>query len=350
MSLNPPSPAPPSRRAVPLALFAVILLVVAGAAIAATAAYFELKPSAAPPGSLSVTDDYGRTVSVPSNPTRVVVLAPSITDSMVLLGLRDRIVGVDCGLAIDGGLATDYNSSQVAQWSLNSSMCIETYPVVNVDQILNATPQLVLTSTITSVSDVEELSTVYHLPVVLLQPSTIGGILVDVSLLGTIFGVQGAASSLNGQLQVVLGGAQNASTNFSSTFAPYPTVLLTYYADPASGQSPGYWTYGPGTFGQSLLELMAATSISANATLPYPELSGSQVLYANPGVVIYGTGFGVTLSTYQQGPDWSSLGAVGANAVYGVDSNFITEPDPTMVLQGVPILLNILHPGLYHPA
>src|SRR5580698_4965162 len=169
MSLNAPSTAP-ARRTIPVALFAVVLLVVAGAAVAATAAYFELRPAAPPAGSLSITDDLGRTVAVPNDPSRVVVLAPSITDTMVLLGLRDRIVGIDCGIPSAGGISEDYNSSQIAAWNLSASMCIETSPSVDVPQVLNASPQLVLASTITSISDVEEMSTTYGLPVLMLQP------------------------------------------------------------------------------------------------------------------------------------------------------------------------------------
>lgn len=342
----------PGRRAVPVALFAVVLLVVAGASVAVTAAYFELRPSPAPAGSLLVTDDLGRQVAVPPDPTRVVVLAPSITDAMVLLGLRDRIVGVDCGIPSDGGITEDYNASQILDWNLSPSMCVETSPSVDIPDVLNASPQLVLASTITSVSDVETMSTVYGLPVVMLQPSTLGGIEVDVQLLGQIFDVPTAAGALVAQLQQVLAGVQAGVVQLESNYSyVLPTVLLTYYASPAGSPSPGYYAFGPGTFGESLIEFVGASSISANSTLPYPELSGPQVLYANPTAIIYGTGFGLTLAnTYSLGPDWSSLGAVSSGQVYAIDSNYITEPDPTMVLVGLPILLDLLHPGLYTPA
>jgi iron complex transport system substrate-binding protein len=339
---TPSVPAP--RRSVPLALFAVVVLIVAGAAVAATSAYFVLKPSSTPSGSLTLTDDLGRTVAVPRDPARVVVLAPSITDSMALLGLRSHIVAVDCGLPVDGGIYNDYNTSQVTAWNLSQSMCIETYPNLDIPAILNATPDLVLAATITSVSDVEQMSQTYGIPVVLLQPSTLGGIEVDLSLLGEIFGVTSASEALEGQIQGVLATAQSIVANLSAL----PTVLLTYSATPSSYPSPGYYSFGPGTFGESLLEFVGASSISANATFPYPELSGSQVLYADPQIVLYGTGFGQNLSnTYAVAPDWSSLSAVMTGNDYAVDSNFVTEPDPTMVLQGVPILLDLLHPGTY---
>src|SRR5579863_6690747 len=138
MSLTPSPTEAPRRRSVPIALFAVVVLVAAGASVAVTAAYFELRPSPTPAGSISVTDDLGRTVAVPAHPSRVVVLAPSITDALALLGLRDRIVGVDCGVPSAGGIHQDYNASQISEWNLSSSMCVETYPTVDVPNVLNA--------------------------------------------------------------------------------------------------------------------------------------------------------------------------------------------------------------------
>lgn len=345
MSLTPPSVAP-ARRSVPIALFAVALLVVAGGAVAGTAAYLELRPAPAPPGATHVIDDLGRSVAVPPHPSRVVVLGTSIVDSMVRLGLRGEIVGVDCGTPAAGGLTQDYNASQIAAWSLTQSLCIETSPAVNGAQILNATPDLVLATTLVSLSDIEEISVTDGLPVVVLQPSTLGGIVVDVQLLGEIFGAAGAAQGLVDQLQQVLGTVQQVVTNLSFTSA-LPSVLLTYYASPSGSPDPGYWTYGPGTFGESLIEFVGASSISANSSIPYFALSGDQVLASDPWGIVYGTGFGVTLSTYQQGPQWSSLPAVTAGRAWGIDSNLITEPDPTMVLTGLPILLDLVHPGSY---
>jgi iron complex transport system substrate-binding protein len=324
---------------VPVAVVVVAILVVCGLTVTATAAYFELKPTSASPGTVTVTDDLGRTVAVPADPTRVAVLSPSITDSMVDLGLRDRIVAVDCYAGAFGGLTADYTASQIAQWNLTSSMCVQAAPQLSIEQLLNATPDLVLVSTIVSESAIEEVSTTYHLPVLVLQPSTLGGIIVDVELLAQVFHVGAPAESLVAALQTHLAQAASVGANLSANGTALPTVMLTYYADSA-----GYWTYGPGTFGDSLISLVSAVSISAGQTLPYPEMSGPQVLVANPWGIIYAVGFGVNLTIFQQAPYWSSLSAVGADRVWGMDSTLLTEADPTMILEGIPQLLGLLHP------
>ena len=314
----------------------VVVLVAAGVSVAGTAAYYALRPSSTP-GSLTVTDDLGRTVTVPADPTRVAVLSPSIMDEMFRLGLRDRVVGVDCYAAAFGGLSADYSPDQVALWNLSPSMCVQVGPTFVSEMLVNLTPDLVLASTIVSVADVELISSELHVPVVMLQPPTLSGILVDDSLLGEIFGVAPRAAALNAELSSEL---YNASELATST-GPFPRVLVTYSVDAL-----GYWTFGPDTFGLSLIELAGATSISANATTPYPELSGSGVLLADPAYIVYGVGFGITQSTYAGGPEWSQFSAVQDGNVSAINSNWITEPDPTMILEGIPALIADFHPGL----
>jgi iron complex transport system substrate-binding protein len=342
MSLNEPSHPPssvaphPSGRSVPLTWLVVGILVVAGAAIVGTAAILG-RSSSTTPGSVTVIDDLGRTVHTPYDPARVVVLGPSIMDVVYRLGLRSHVVGVDCYTPIGGGLSADYSSDQVALWSLSSSMCVQIGPGFNFESLLNASPQLVLASTIVSQASVESITTTYHIPVVMLQPPTLSGVLVDVNLLASIFGVTSAATALDAQLSTALA---NASA-IQQTAYSVPTVLVTYDTD-----DNGYWTFGPGTFGESLIELAGGDNINgANSTFAYPELSGEQVLVANPQYIIVGTGYGLNVSSYSSAPFWSQLGAVQHGNVTGMNSNWMTEPDPTMLLEGLPAMIAILHPA-----
>ena len=340
MSLSTPtaSDAPPrTPHTVSLAVVVVAIVLTAGLAVGITGAYFVLdKPTSSAPGSVHVTDDLGRSVTVPYDPSRVVVLGPSIIDSMFRLGLRSHVVGVDCYAAAFGGLTEDYSSDQISLWNLSQSMCVQVGPTFAIEDLLNLTPQLVLAATIVSTSAVEQISTQYGIPVVMLQPPTLSGVQVDLSILEKIFGVQTAVNALNSQLSAELYNATEIVANVSS----FPTVLVTYDAD-----TNGYWSYGPGTFGQSLIEFAGASSIAANATFAYPELSPEQVISGDPQLIIYGTGYGLNLSYYQAGPLWSSIPAVQAGNITGMNSNWLTEPDPTMILVGLPALIAIFHPG-----
>lgn len=332
-------PSAPSRRTVPLAWFVVGVILAAGISVAGIATYYAVRPIS-PTGPLSVTDDLGRHDTVPVDPAHVVVLGPSITDAMYRLGLRSHVVGVDCYAPSLGGLSSDYSPDQITLWNLTSSMCVQTGPTFNVEQLLALAPQLVLATTIVSVAAVEEITQTYHIPVVMLQPATLTGVVLDVELLGEVFNAPTASSTLVSALQATLYHAASLQNNLTANGTPFPTVLVTYSVD-----ANGYWSFGPGTFGESLIELASGASISGNATLPYPELSGEQVLASDPGYLVYGNGYGLNESTYAQGPFWSQLTATQDGHAVGLDSNYFTEPDPTMILLGLPELAAILHPG-----
>jgi iron complex transport system substrate-binding protein len=344
MALNDsPGVGSTARRAIPVTLFAVGLLVAAGVSIGATAAYLELfakSPGPTGPGSVSVVDDRGRTVNAPTNPTRVAVFGPNLVDSLVRLGLRSSIVGVDCSPATYGGLLGDYTPNQTAAWQLTSALCIQAFPAVNTEELLNKSPQLVFVTSIVSESSIDEFSVTYHVPVVWMIPSSLSGIVVDVETLAKIFPSAHGATALEASLQAVLANAATYVTNLTGTVnASIPSVLLTYYVDPAAG----YYTYGPGTFGDSLVNLAGGVSVSAGARVQYPVVPGSTVLADNPQVIIYGVGpLGEPLSAYQQAPDWSSL----TGQKVPLDVTLFTEADPTMILVGLPAMVALLHPGV----
>jgi iron complex transport system substrate-binding protein len=362
MALNPGSSASPAPRTVAPALFVVALLVVAGVAIAGTAAYYELHPlktSTSPPPattppvqnnttqpkpkgptSETIVDDLGRKVTVPLNASRVVVLAPSILDILARLGLRTDVVGVGCEPTLNGLLSV-YSPNQTSNWDLSVSMCIDDFPALDDQAVANDSPDLVLASTITSAADVETLTTTYGLPVVMLAPSSLQGIVGDVALVASMYPGNAHAVPLEVTLDNLLTNASTLDTNLSDNADPIPTVLLAYYFDGG-----GYYTYGPGTFGESLIELCGGSDLASGAPLTYFEMNASVVLNDEPQVVIYGTSWndpalvsGETPANWTAAPYWSQLNG----SLHAIDVTVITEPDPTMIL-ALPLLEYWLQP------
>ena len=345
MALNP---SPSSVTGVPRTLVVVAVLVAAGLGTTASAVYFELRgnsPAVAGPGNVTVVDDLGRLVTAPANASRVVVLAPSVMDVVYRLGLRDRVVGVGCTTSIAGGIENEYSPNQTSLWGLSAADCITDYPEVDTEKVAELAPGLVLTSTITSAADVGTLTTTYHLPVVILAPSTLEGIVGDVGLVARLFPEAAAnATALEASLQRAIVNATSLDTNLSDDNATIPSVLLTYgfYAGT-------YYTYGPGTFGQSLIDLSGGSSISSGVPLEYFGMNASAVLADQPAVILYGTSWndpylvgGQTPGVWaSSAPYWSDL----TGSKIPLDVTILTEADPTMVL-ALPWFLHFLHPSL----
>lgn len=350
MSLNgAAASSSPARRTIAPALFAVVILVVAGVAVAGTAAYFEFRPTPpahVPPGShtTGVVDDLGRQVTVPVNASRVVVLAPSVMDIVARLGLRSHVVGIGCQPTPASGILSEYSPNQTAAWGLNASMCIQDFPTLNVEEVVNRSADLVLASTITSAASVETLTTTHNIPVVLLAPSGLEGIIGDVALVAQIYPDDALASPLVAQLHTTLTNASKLDANLSTNGVPAPSVLLTYYFDTG-----GYYTYGPGSFGDALIALAGGVNVVASAPLLYFEMNGTTVLNDQPNVIVYGTSWndaalvsGQTPAVWNAAsgaPYWSQLNGTKQ----AIDVTQLTEAGPTLILT-LPLLEHWFHP------
>jgi iron complex transport system substrate-binding protein len=345
MALNPA----PVAAGVPKAMLAVAILVAAGVGVSGTAVYYDLRASPsspAGPNNVTVVDDLGRVVTAPLNASRIVVLAPSAMDIVYRLGLRDRVVGVGCTTSIEGGILNEYSPNQTALWNLSAGLCITDYPELDTERVAQLNPGLVLGSTITSATDVQTLATTYHLPVVLLAPSSVPGVVGDVALVARLFpGTAAVATALEAQLQLALVNATSFDSNLSTNNDSIPSVFVTY------GFYTGtYYTFGPGTFGQSLVELAGGSSISSGVPLEYYGINASVVLADQPSVILFGTSWndnylvaGQNVSVWEAtAPYWSSLDGTKIP----VDVTVLTEADPTMVL-ALPWFLYYLHPTLY---
>lgn len=345
MTLNPA----PRALGVPKALLAVSILVAAGLGVAGTAVYYDLRGTPAPapgPSNVTVVDDLGRVVTAPLNASRIVVLAPSVMDIVYRLGLRDRVVGVGCTTSIEGGISNEYSPNQTALWNLSASLCVTDYPAVDTERVAELNPGLVLASTITSATDVETLATTYHLAVVILAPSSLTGVVGDVALVARLFpSTAPTATALEAELQQTLFNATSFDSNLSTNNDTIPSVFVTY------GFYQGtYYTFGPGTFGQSLVELAGGSSISSGVPLEYYGINASVVLADQPSVILFGTSWndpylvaGQTPSVWNStAPDWSGYNGTKIP----VDVTVLTEPDPTMVL-ALPWFLHFLHPALF---
>lgn len=343
MSLNLPPPPPPRTQArlVPLTLVAAVVVVAAAVSIGGTAAYYDLRPSST--GGTVVVDDLGRKVSVPIDPHRVVVLAPNVMDIVYRLGLRASVVGVGCTASLPGGILNEYSPKQTSLWSLTNASCVADYPELDTGDVALLSPQVVLASTITSALAVDQLTETYGIPVVVFAPSTLEGIVGDVRIMAQIFPeAQGAATVLEGELQDVLANASAWDTNFSTNNVSIPSVLLSYYFD-----SGGYYTFGPGSFGDSLIAIAGGDNIASSVPLLYAELNATVALVDQPQIILYGTSndtylvSGETPSVWPTAPYWSSLDG----QKIAVDVTLVTEADPTMILY-LPSLLHLFHPTL----
>lgn len=273
---------------------------------------------------LTFVDDAGRVVVLDGIPQRIVSLAPSNTEILFAIGAGDRVVGRD--------EFSDYPEEAASIPSIGGSM-----GEFSVEAIVALEPDLVLAAEINTpelIHQLEDLGvTVYYLR----NPTTLEEMYTNLENVAKLTGndVSELVESLKARVAAV-----------DEKIAPLsyrPNVF--YEIDATDPNKP--WTYGPGTFGDLLIDRAGGFNIGNLAFDPYPQLSLEQIVVANPTIIILGDAmWGVTVESVKGRAGWEAIAAVQDGNIFPIDDNLISRPGPRLV-DGLEALARILHPGVF---
>ncbi|MFN8512046.1 MAG: ABC transporter substrate-binding protein [Chloroflexia bacterium] len=270
---------------------------------------------------LTIADDAGRSVTVPKRPVRIVSLAPSNTEILYALGLADRVVGVD----------QFSNYPPEAQ----SKPKIGSYSAANLEQVVAREPDLILASGITR-PDVLNALSAQGLPVVVLNPSNLTGVLANVTLVGRVTDVGAGAGQLRAGLEARI--AAVAEKLKGTNTKPRAFVEL----DPMQ-----FFSVGPKSFVDDLITRAGGVNIAADTGTPYPQLSQEQILGKDPEVILLADGSqGVTPASVQGRAGWGNVSAVKSGRIVVLDEDVFLRSGPRSV-DALEMLLRYLHPELF---
>src|SRR6202142_4016409 len=134
-----------------------------------------------------LTDESGRKVTVPDHPHRVVCLLPSVTDTVFALGSGDDVVAV-----------SDYTTSPPAALKKPS---IGSLVKPSIESILSLHPDLVLGTEIPGSAETATQLEAVGIPVYLVDPRGLAGILHSVESIGQALNPGPQAAALNASLE-----------------------------------------------------------------------------------------------------------------------------------------------------
>lgn len=272
--------------------------------------------------AISVLGDDGTRITLGAAPHRLISLAPSETEVLFALGLGADVVAVDAN--------SDYPASarklpRIASYSGGPQY----------EKIVALKPDLIVAAEgIYSPADIAKLRSL-HLQVLVVNPTSIQGILGDITLVGTAAGVPMKA------VQVVR-GLQARITAVAMKIARVKTHPRVYYELDTT-----YYTVGHGSFMDALITMAGGVNIAGTVKNPYPQLSAEKIIAANPQYIILGdAAYGASVASVARRPGWSILSAVKDHHVYAFDDNLASRPGPRIVL-GLEDLAHLLHPEVF---
>lgn len=300
-----------------------VLIVVLVAVFSFAGGYLAALMIAPDEGTFAVVDDYGRTVTLDGIPQRIVSIAPSPTEILFAVGAGPQVVGVDN--------YSDYPAEAALLPKVGA------FPP-STEAIIALQPDLIVGGDLVPLQQLEQLAS-QGIPYVLFADRTLEDVIKTIRLAGVITGHVDEADDVASQLEDRIDAVKS---KVLSSGLPKPKVYVEY------DDYMGFWTYGPGSFGDDLIIQAGGVNIAHNTTSEYPTVESEYVIAQDPDIIIYTTGPWSMLSetTYLTRPGWDTITAVEDGAIYGVDANLISRYGPR-VIDCLELLAEIFYPEVF---
>jgi iron complex transport system substrate-binding protein len=289
---------------------------------AATSAQANSPLAPTSPEMHDVTDGYGRTVRIPVNPSRIVSLAPSLTETVYALGVEDRLVG-----------DTDY-----CDYPPDAKNKPKVGGVINpnLEQIAALHPDLVLMSKEGNMLDTVRALDSLHIPTYATDAHSIEQIISSVQNLADVLNASAEGKALADSLQQRLQALQDRLTD-----VPPRSVLFVVWPEPLQ-------SVGKNTFVADALRRAGALSI-VDSNQDWPQVSLEEVAKLQPDYLVFAeshTGsVGSDFDSVARRPGWQLLNAVRERR-YAVVSDAIIRTSPRIV-SVIEDLAHQLHPEVF---
>ena len=258
----------------------------------------------------------GRSVTVPDHPHRIICLVPSITDSVFSLGAADDVVAISDYVKYPPEALVKPSVGSIS----NPSM----------ETILSLHPDLVLGMPQSNQRSVLDQIQSLGIPVYLVDPHGIAGILQSVTSLGQAINRGPQAAAVVGRLKQRI-AAVRASVQGKSVIKVFAPVSY----DPVI-------TIGKGAFITEIIEAAGGQSITADLAQEWPQISMEAVVARAPEALLLVRGGRITMDILKDRPGWNVMPAVRERRVYFVDRR-IEFPSP-VVIDALEDLAKQFHP------
>jgi iron complex transport system substrate-binding protein len=242
--------------------------------------------------------------------TRVVTLAPSLTEAVRALGRVDTLVGV-----------TRFDTlPEVARLPR-----VGGFVDPNVEAVVRLKPDLVLAQPGPGSRQAVETMAALGVPVLALPMHSLDEVVLALTALGQVFDRVDAAKALTARI-----AATRERVRAKAAALPPRNVLFVYGFAPLV-------VAGPGSFADELLRDVGARNAAAKAKTPYAVYSLEAALAARPDVVIDASASG-------GGERLRALPGLSQARWVKVQSQALMHPGPSLV-EGLDELFGLVYPG-----
>jgi len=267
-----------------------------------------------------LTDDAGRRVSLPARVTRVVSLAPNLTEIVFAVGGGDRLVGRTS--------YCDYPAEAKAVAEIGDTL----HP--SLERIIALKPQVVLISTSSQLEVFTQQLQNQNITVFVTDPHDLQGVFRSIAQVGEIMGEKLRTALLVESLR------DRADDVETAVKGKQPVrVFYQVSAEPL-------YTAGHDAFVTDLMRRAGAASVTANVPGAWPKYSNESALAARPDAIILPTGGSMGSANSDVTEALRQSPAALQGRVYKINDDYLTRPGPRAI-DGLEAMARALHPDAF---
>jgi iron complex transport system substrate-binding protein len=280
----------------------------------------------------SLVDDHGYTTSLTAYPEKIISVAPSCTEILFAIGAGDKVVAVTnyCNYPYD-----------FVAWIAEGNMTsVGDFTAPNLEVITALDPDLILASGGVQTDSVDNLRERGY-KVLVLDPTSVDGILKNIELVGNATGNRDEATALVNDLTSRINAVGETVAN-----ATKPEVYYEVYYEITSS-----WTIGALAWQTELIEKAGGTNVFGDQQMDYYQYQTEALIVRNPDVIVLpaegmGTGTQAGTDAVKARPGWDTTNAVQNDRIYQIDSDIIERAGPRVV-DAIEQLAEFFHPELF---
>ena len=284
----------------------------------------EAEPTEAPAAEAEETaavtkDRSGNDITLPAEVNTIISMAPSITRTLIDMGLADKIV------------ASDTNSQASYGSELKDDVVYFDMMAPDQEQIVALNPDIVFTSGMSSKDGVDAFASVRDAGICVADipsASSIEAIEEDLMFIGQCVGMER-------EMEVLVNLMESNIEEIKEISATIPedekkTVLFELFTP--SADYPTIYSAGQGTYINEMLEICGLKNVAADQDGQWPALSEEFAIASDPQVILSAdmyTPDAINVILGMKG--WESVQAIKDGAVYMLDADKVNQPNQHVV-------------------
>ncbi len=264
----------------------------------------------------TVTDELGRTVSIPDHPHRLICLAPSVADDVYAIGAGADVIAV-----------SDY-TKYPPETKTKPHVGLPLNP--SMETIVSLHPDLILGYGDSKSSEMLNRLDRLGIPVFMVSTHGIEGIYKTIESLGGVLGRGPAAKEVVARLR-----QRESAIRARVAGKPAVNLLMPIWYDPIV-------TIGKLAYITDMIQLAGGHSVTSDIAQEWPQVSLEAVIARAPDALLLVRGSGMSLAAVQDRPGWQALPAIRNHRIYYVGEQ-IEYPSP-VAFDALEELAKQLHP------